>query len=229
MIKYQKSLSDYKYIISFDLAKNLTGYSLIDYRNHKVLHAGVIDMSKSTCESFWYAYAAALRSALGQCLNALSRPLKKSEVFITKEKLPNQSGRFSSIEALQALAQCHAIFDATVYDFGVDYYDFDGVHSVSVKAYFKRLTGIDKPTKEDICSYISKYFNYDFSKTTLDVTDSIAVAMTLVDVKYNKDLSEKIKELKKSLKQYQSAARIRQVQDEIARLQSLIITSDDEE
>lgn len=227
MIKYNVKLSNYKYILSFDLAKNLTGYSLIDYTTHRVILAEIIDMSKHQCESFWYEYAKQIRIAIGMCLNALPNASEKKYVLITKEKLPNQSGRFSSIEALQALAQCHAIFDAVIYDFGVDYYDFDGVHSVSVKAYFKHLTGIDKPTKEDICSYISKYFNYDFSKTTLDVTDSIAVAMTLVDVKYNKDLIEKIKELKKSLKQYKSAARIRQVQDEIARLQSLTITSDD--
>ena len=70
--------------------------------------------------------------------------------------------------------------------------------------------------------YISTYFNYDFSNLTLDVTDSIAVAMTLVDVKYSKDILEKIKELKKSIKQYKSAARIKQVQDEIAALQALL-------
>lgn len=223
MIKYQKSLLDYKYIISFDLAKNLTGYSLIDYNDHRVLHAGVIDMSKSTCESFWYAYAAALRSALGQCLNALPRPLKKSEVFITKEKLPNQSGRFSSIEALQALAQCHAIFDLVVYDYGVDVYDFDGVHSVSVKAHFKHLTGIDKPSKEDIAQYISKQFCFDISNYTLDVTDSIAVAMTLVDVKYNKDIDDRIKEIKKALKQYKSQNKINELNNDIALLSSLKI------
>ena len=222
MVKYNNQLSNYKYIISFDLAKNLTGYSVIDFREHKVIYANIIDMSKCACESFWYEYSNQIRIALGCCLNIMPRPLRKSEIFITKEKLPNQSGKFSSIEALQALAQCHAIFDSVVYDYGIDYYDFEGVHSVSVKAYFKHLTGKDKPTKEDIRDYISTCFNYDFSNLTLDVTDSIAVAMTLVDVKYSKDILEKIKELKKSIKQYKSAARIKQVQDEIAALQALL-------
>jgi len=54
-----------------------------------------------------------------------------------------------------------------MYNEGVPVYDYEGVHSVSVKALFKKLTGVEKPTKLDIKKYIEDNFKgVDISQFT---------------------------------------------------------------
>lgn len=222
MIKFTKSLNEYSYILSFDIAKKVTGYSLYDLQNDTVLLVGVIDTSKSKDELVWnYFYNEVVRVIKG-CADIVGGE-RADRIFITKEKLPNQNGRFSTIETLQGLAQAHAIFDLAVRNSGVEAYDYEGVHSTSVKAYFKQLTDVEKPQKEDIAKYlIEKYPSFDFSPFPLDVTDSLGVTYTLIGKKWNADIKERIKEIKKDIKNAKSNGKVTKLTEEMAKLEQIM-------
>ena len=217
MIKFTKPLSDYSYILSFDLAKRLSGYTLYDIKKDKVILAGTIDTTKNKDEYIWSYFYNAVTDVISSLDN-------KSNVFIVKERLPNQNGRFSTIDTLQGLAQAHAVFDLAVVHSGIEVYDYEGIHATSVKAYFKNLTDCEKPQKEDIAEYLKQRFSdFDFSQYPFDVTDSLAVTLTLIDKKWNLDVAERIKELKKEQKSAKSENKIARLKDEIIRLESLKI------
>ena len=213
IVKYNTKITNYNYVLSFDIAKRLTGYSLLDIKEDKIVEAGTIDTTHADCMIWQYFYDE---------LNTIFNHIKKTysgEFFVTKEKLPNQNGRFSTIETLQGLAQAHAIFDLACATSNVDVYDYDGVHSVSVKAYFKELTNIDKPQKEDIAKYIEiRYSDFNLDSFPLDVTDSIAVTITLIGKKYNNDILSEIKNKKKELKAAKSENKKNKIKNEIESL-----------
>ena len=141
MVKFTKSLSQYAYILSFDLAKRCSGYSLLDIVNDKVLLAGTVDTSKIKDEFIWDCFYYEIKNVANKCIDIVGAKNKRS-ILVTKEKLPNQNGRFSTIETLQGLAQAHAIFDLAINHVGLDVYDYSGIHSVTIKSYFKTLTSI---------------------------------------------------------------------------------------
>ena len=221
MIKCIKSLKEYQYILSFDLAKKITGYSLLDIQNNKVVLAGMINTAECKDDFVWDYYYNQILAVLDHCLIEIGRE-NEDLLFVTKERLPNQNGKFSTIDTLQSLAQVHAIFDLAVYHKGLEVYDYEGIHSVSVKAYFKSLLNIDKPQKEDIAEHIRKvYKDFDFSEYSLDVTDSLAVSMTLIGKKYNNDIAEEVKILKKELKNTKSNNKIEKIKNKIILLEGL--------
>lgn len=223
MIKFTKSIREYQYVLSFDLAKRLTGYSLLDIKNDKVILVGTIDTGECKEEFIWDYFYNQISQVVDHCLFEIGRE-KEGLLFVTKEKLPNQNGRFSTIETLQSLAQTHVIFDLAIYHKGIEIYDYDGIHSVSVKAYFKSLLDIEKPQKEDIAKFIKqKYNDFDFSKYSLDVTDSIAVSLTLINRKYNNDITEEIKILRKEVKSAKSNNKIEKIENKILLLESFKI------
>lgn len=217
MIKFTKPLSDYSYILSFDLAKRLSGYTLYDIKKDGVILAGTIDTTKNKEEYVWsYFY-----SAVTDIISSLDN---KDKVFVVKERLPNQNGRFSTIDTLQGLAQAHAVFDLAVTHSGLEVYDYEGIHATSVKAYFKNLTDCEKPQKEDIAEYLKQRFSdFDFSQYPFDVTDALAVTLTLVDKKWNADIAERIKELKKEQKNAKSESKKTRLIEETDFLESLKI------
>lgn len=220
MLKFNQKITDYQYILSFDIAKHISGYSLTDIVNNKIICAGIIDTKKSKTDFVWDYFYTAVLDVINFCANMVS----DGKILITKERLPNQNGRFSTIDTLQGLAQAHSIFDLAVYKSGYQFYDYDGVHSVSVKSYFKTLTGLEKPQKEDISEYIrKKYKDFNFDEYPLDVTDSVAVAITLVEKKYNSDIDERIKMVKKEIKKAKAKAKINKLNEEIVFLQHLKI------
>lgn len=226
MLKFQKSLNDYNYCLSFDLAKHLTGWSLIDFRNMRVLLSGEIDTAN--CDQYiWKYYYDAIYDALRKSLDYVGME-NHDQLFITKEKLPNQAGKFTTIDALQALAQAHAICNLAMVEFGenngVDVYDYNGVHAASVKAYFRAITEIAKPTKDDIANKIKELFPGDQEKLfTLDITDSIAVALTLINSKWNKDIDEEMREVRRQIKQFKTDKKVDELNSYIEKLQSLKI------
>ena len=141
--------------------------------------------------------------------------------FVLKEKLPNQAGKFTTIASLQSLAQVHAIWELACEKTGVDVYDFQGVHSVSVKAFFKKRYGIEKPQKEDIARLICENYCFNIGENPLDITDAIACVQTLIEHKWNQDIIDKTKELKKEQKKYKSDKKIEEIGREIRRIQTL--------
>lgn len=110
---------------------------------------------------------------------------------------------------MQELAKVHAIFDLVVLLEEVDYYDLDGIHSVSVKNFFKKITNIEKPSKEDIQKVLLDRITCPFVENfSLDASDSLAVSVTLINSKWNKDIEEEQKELKKQIKKFKSDKKI---------------------
>ena len=102
------------------------------------------------------------------------------------------------------------------------------MHSISVRAYFKTLLGgVEKPQKEDVANYLKgRLKDFNFDEYPLDVTDSLAVAVTLVEKKANADINERIKELKKELKNAKSAGKQDRLEKEIQKLQGFLRIAD---
>ena len=136
MIKFQKKYSDVKYLLSFDLAKHVTGFSVCDYANKNIAYSGVIKMEDNV-DNFWFNYYKTMLYIVENVKSMFPHGL-----VVVKEKLPAQAGKFTTIASLQALAMAHAALDIACGLAGVEMYDHDGVHSRSVKAYFAKITGI---------------------------------------------------------------------------------------
>ena len=135
--------------------------------------------------------------------------------------MPQQS-KFSTIATLQGLAKAHAVLDLVVDQLGLDYYGY-GIHSVSVKALFKNLTGVEHPEKLDIQSWVSRHYGHHVipKNMTLDVSDAAALWITLFMKKEQQDLDEEIKTLKKKDKTLKAPSAKLRVQKQIEELQSI--------
>ena len=139
MVKYNNCLKDYGYILSFDLAKQKTGWALVNIKTNQAEKFGVIvsdEKADSIWENLYDKISNVLLGVKAYCIG------KREKFFVTKEKLPNQAGKFTTIQSLQSLAQIHSIWELACFKCGVNVYDLDGIHSVSVKAFFKRKYGI---------------------------------------------------------------------------------------
>lgn len=135
--------------------------------------------------------------------------------------MPQQS-KFSTIATLQGLAKAHAVLDLVVDQLGLDYYGY-GIHSVSVKALFKKLTGVEHPEKLDIQSWVSSHYGHHVipKNMTLDISDAAALWITLFMRKEQQDLEEEIKALTKKDKTLKAAAAKQRVQNQIKLLQNM--------
>ena len=223
MLKFFKKISDYSYVLSFDIAKKVSGYSLYDIDNDCVVLAGIVDTSKHSEDFIWDYFYNQIIKIIDKC-KELVGPENEAAIFVTKERLPSQNGRFSTIETLQGLAQAHAVFDLAVCHSCTEVYDYEGIHATSVKAYFKKLINCEKPQKEDIANYLQRlYPNFDFSKYPFDVTDSLGVTLTLLGKKWDSDIIEKVRELKKERKSAKTKAKITKLESEIEALEALKI------
>ena len=218
MVKYNNCLKDYGYILSFDLAKQKTGWALVNIKTNQAERFGVI-VSDEKVDSIWEDLYDKISNVLlgvkAYCIG------KREKFFVTKEKLPNQAGKFTTIQSLQSLAQIHSIWELACFKCGVTVYDLDGIHSVSVKAFFKRKYGIEKPTKEDIAKCVCKDYSFELGEYPEDVTDAADCIMTLVEYKWNDDVKGKIKELKKSKEKYKSNKKLEELDAEMQRLRDL--------
>ena len=250
MLKFEESLLDHPFILSFDLAKHIVGWSLVKIGapNYEIVECGLINLSKYHYEDFWLVYQRAIREAFNRaimCARTLSvDPLsfkspKIPEIVVIKEKLPSQAGGSSTIATLQALAKAHAVFDLTLYEAiedckplvpydgcapcGVEGKESEGgIHAASVKALFRKITGLEKPTKQDIRAAVVKMcVGEDISELREDISDSVAVAITLCEVKYNADIEEEKKALRRKIRSLKLDSAKEPYQKEIERLDSL--------
>lgn len=218
MVKYNYNLSNYDYILSFDLAKQKTGWALVDIKSNRIENFGMIildEKANSVWLNIYDKIVVILEDTKKYCQNLGKR------FFVLKEKLPNQAGKFTTIASLQGLAQVHAIWELACEKSEVEIYDFDGVHSVSVKAFYKRKYEVEKPQKEDIAKLVCENYCFDIGDSPLDITDAIACAQTLTEYKWNEDIKDKIKELKKEQKNYKTDKKKNQIAEEIQRLERL--------
>lgn len=218
-VKFNRRLEDYKYILSFDLAKHKSGFALVDFVDKKIPYSGLI-VTDPQKEMVWDDFYADLKARL-----LFIRENFGSSFFVLKERLPNQAGPRSTIATLQGLAGAHAIFDFFLAENNLDIYDWQGVHSVSVKAYYKQITNLEKPQKTDIFNTIKQIYPTwevpEDNTLSYDISDSVAVVETLVNRKWNADIDERKREFKRELKKVKAQRKIDSLNVEIQRLEEL--------
>ena len=217
MYKFKKPLSEIDYIISFDLALYKTGISLYNIKQKSIVRTDKIEVShtdETPVATLYTKLKEYLTSAVEKYGNLL---------MIVKEAMPSQAGRFTTIATLQTLAKAHAALDIAVAKVdGVDFYDQVGVHAVSVKALFKTEEN-PKPTKTDIKKAVCTYYGLEVGDLTDDESDSIAVIYTLVKKKWNADINEEIKRIKKEIKGLKQERAIEAHQKRIEELQGMLL------
>lgn len=194
-IKYQKQLCSYKYLVMFDLASNITGVCLWDISLHRPARTDVIKTSGKFKTISLYDSIAQYFSDL------FSSGICASDVLVYKEAMPTQlRGGASTIQTFISLAKSHAVLNLYLLQNNIDFYDDVGVYPASTKAYFKRLNPSFESTvtKEDVRDYVSSLYN--LSCLSLDESDAVFLAMTFVDVKWDNDIGEAIREIKRHKK-----------------------------
>ena len=218
MLKFRHRIQDYRYVLSFDLAKQNTGWALVDIVDSRVAKCGMVTLDDKA-DSPWTDIYDKIESVIKDVKELCQKT--NNRFFVLKEKPPNQAGRFTTIASLQGLAQAHAIWELACEKCGVEVYDYEGVHAVSVKAFFKRTYGVEKPQKEDISKFVCERYGFDLGGRPLDITDAIACVQTLVEYKWDADIKDKIKELKKEQKKYKTDKKKNEIAEEILRISEL--------
>lgn len=197
-IKFNIAFSTYRYLVMFDLASKVTGVCLWDIKNNKPVQTSILKVSGQQ-----ELPAAELYNLIDNYFQALNKSgILLSEVIVYKEAMPTQlRGGNSTVQTFIALARSHAILDLYTYMHNIAIYDYTGVYPASTHAYFKKIKGWSNDhsvQKADIRDYIQQ--EYKLENLSLDESDSVFLAKTFVDVKWNKDLDEKIKEIKRHCK-----------------------------
>lgn len=219
-IKFKSRLCDYDYIIMFDLASKITGVCVWDIKNKHPYCTRVIKV-KDGCEMPF----ADLKDKISLLFEELKKQIDLSRCFVSKEMMPTQiHGGSSTVQTFVALAKSHAILDVYCYENNIPCYDYKGVAPATTHAYYRHIKGLgvkDKITKEMVRDYLYEIFPNDMKTTTLDETDAVFLAKTLCDEKWNNDVDEKIREVKRHKKELKAAHAIKAADDEIERLRGL--------
>ena len=217
-LHFQKNLNDFKYVVCFDLAKYETGISIICTSPQEIVLTKQLSVKPSSEAPMFNFY-----TQMKQFIDDTIVPLGLEKVLFLREKQPSGHGNTTTIATLQSLAGVHAVLDILAGQYGVYEYE-DGIHASSVKAWARQVTNLEKPQKEDIAHYLFGLFpNLQGANISLDVTDSIALYMCLVTMKWNKDLKEILKEENKHLKSLKSASAINKQTEKIKQLSSRLI------
>jgi len=191
------------YILMFDLASHITGWCVYDVKAGKPLEHGIIEVDRDQdCPDF----------ALLNDLSALihSKMMQHPNLMVSTEAMPAQlRGGSSTIKTFIAMARAHCDLDLACEMNHASVYDRIGVYPASTYAYIKRL--LNKPNdykvdKDDIKSYVCSLFSLDSAALRYDESDAIFLAKTLVDVKWDNDVREQVRELKRHKKELKSEA-----------------------
>jgi len=219
--KFRKKLSEYDYLVIFDLATRSTGACVWDLRKGEPLYTENLITTGKTGNR-----ARELWDALDRFFVHLACKfglVYSSKILVHRELCPIQQGKFTTAKTLISLGKSHAVLDLYLEERAIDYYDLEGISPSTAHAYFRRLAGLDardKVEKEDIRDYLVREYGIDPS-TGLDETDAIFLAKTFVDVFWDKQIDEEIKERRKHRKGLKAPAAIAAVDAEIERLRSL--------
>ena len=192
--KFSGRITDFDYIIGFDLAYHKSGIAIYSMEKKNIVDTFKIDIQNGRNASIFELY-----SALGCVLNNISTKYK-GHILAIKEAMPLQCGKFTTVQTLQQLAKAHAALDICLYERPEEYcvYDETGIHSISVKSLFKKNKD-DKPTKKDIQDRLREIYSLDSFEITDDISDAIAIIYTLLNKKWNSDIKEEIKIVKKEM------------------------------
>lgn len=221
VIQGKKGLNEYKYLVMFDLASHNTGVCLWDIENNIPLKTFSIVADKVDG-----IFVSNLYKQLDIFFNKLlDMGIKKKEIFVSKEAMPVQlRGGSSTVQTFIAMAKAHAVLDLFLDQHDIDVYDYRGVYPATTHAYLKKLLGEDaKKTvdKKDIKEYVTK--TYGIEVNNFDESDATFLAATLVGSKWNKDVQEEIKEVKRHKKTLKANKAIADCDAKLEFLISLII------
>lgn len=220
-IKFTKKLSDYDWLVMFDLATKSTGVCVWDLKNGRPAFTYNIVTTGNTgnrARELWDGldrFFVHFTAKVG--LNNYSR------VLVHRELCPIQQGRFTTAKTLISLGKSHAVLDLYLAENLLDYYDLEGISPSTTHAYFRRLNGLgakDKVEKEDVRAYLAKEYGID-PKLCLDESDAAFLAKTFVDVFWNQKIDEEIKEKKRHKKTLKAPSAIAAVDAQIEGLESL--------
>lgn len=220
-IKFVKKLSEYDYLVMFDLASKVTGVCVWNLKEGRPEYT-----ERLVVKDGEYNKAAALINQIDGFFMRLKERLGSedlSKVLVYRELCPMQQGRFTTAKTLIALGKAHAVLDIYLAGMKLDYFDLMGVAPATTHAYYRKLKGLgpsDKVEKADIRDYLVSEYGIP-SDLTLDETDAIFLSKTFVDVFWDKEMDEAIRERKRHIKALKSANAIDKAKMEIEFLQSL--------
>lgn len=217
-IKGKVKLNTYKYVVMFDLASKITGVCLWDLQNQEPVQTDVLKIDISTGLP-----VASLYEALDKYFDAIRQVVSLDDVLVYKEAMPTQlRGGSSTVQTFIALARSHAILDLYLDQHDMDSYDVTGIYPASTHAYFKHLKGLgsaDKVDKQMVNEYVCE--RYGLQNLTLDESDAVFLAETFVKSKWNRDIDELVREVKRHKKTLKSTHAINECDNKIKLLLSL--------
>ncbi len=192
-IKFKDKLENYDYIIGVDLASYKTGVCVYDIKQNCFVDSNVIEVSKQSEDKIFELY----NKLDAFFIELLAK--RSGNYIIVKEACPSQNGPFSTISTLQSLAQAHAVLDIVATLHKIPFYDYRGVHSITVKSFFRTKEN-SKPQKEDIRKKIVEFYNLKDDELTNDISDAMGVVHVFIHKKWNADIDQEIKNIKKEIK-----------------------------
>lgn len=217
-IKGKESLNKYKYLVMFDLASKVTGVCLWDLQKNEPLQTGVLKIDTSVGLP-----VASLYDALDKYFDAIGQVVPLEEVLVYKEAMPTQlRGGSSTVQTFIALARSHAVLDLYLDQHNMVSYDVTGIYPASTHAYFKHIKGLgvaDKVDKQMINEYVRE--RYEIDELTLDESDAVFLAETFVMSKWNRDIDELVREVKRHKKTLKASHAINECNNKIELLLSL--------
>ena len=220
IIKGSKGIEEYKYILAFDLASHNTGICLWDIAKNKPVETFLMVTKKG--DNFVYNLYSNLCNFFTELRN---NGIDLRYVFVCKEAMPSQlRGGSSTVQTFMSLAKSHAILDLFLQQNNIDVYDYVGIYPATTHACIRKLLNIDSKTSVDkttIREYIKNEFGLETK--TFDESDAAFLAVTLITNKWNKDLQEEIKEVKKHKKTLKASKAIADCDAKLEFLNSLII------
>jgi len=220
VIKCKKPLDEYDYLVMFDLASHNTGVCLWNLKANRPEDTFIV-VSNKVDGNFVFDLYQQLENLFQSIQN---KGISLANIFVSKEAMPAQlRGGSSTVQTFIALAKAHAILDLYLEQHGIDTYDYVGVYPASTHAYLKKVLGLDSKAsvdKKDIKKYI--HDNYGLDTQTFDESDAVFLAQTLINSKWNKDIEEKIKDIKRHKKTLKMAKAIQDCDNQISSLQSML-------
>lgn len=218
MVKFNKKLQDYQYICCFDIATHC-GCSVYSLEKQNFIYyiefnAGYGDDNISAFYDLLNNFFQDIQKNFG---------VTKENSFCLKEKKVLQMmGGKTTIKTIINLTKLQAVYDLFLYlnDFPV--YDWEGISVPTCKAYYRKVLGKKDITKQDIQEYVCNYYRISTDGITDNISDSMSFILPFM-LKWNKDIDEKIKELKRERKALKAINAIKQKDKEIERLNGLRI------
>lgn len=221
-IKFKRRHDEFKYLLMFDLASRNTGVCLWDIAKNKPINTAVL---KVTGEE--ELPAAELIHVIRDYFKILVKDYGidvRHEILVVKEAMPTQlHGGASTVQTFIALARSHCVLDTILYDNEIPTYDYVGIYPITWHNYFKKLVGGDKDmkvTKELVHEYVMQHYHFNH-ELSLDESDAVFLCYTFLNVKWDNDLCEQIREVKRHRKTLKAPHAIRACDEEIQRLNGL--------